>query len=1249
MAKIYLFCLLILNITFAFSANYNRTLNWLDQPASSQQNVVCDFEGSIKIDGSLLPYWFECFEVSSSNVDVILMDEIFESVSDSMLNNYGIENDEVQIHSEIGKSAGQNYLKLRIFPFVRKNGQIKRLVSFSFSVKEATSQLKSANIAYNWKASSVLSSGRWVKISTKNRGVYKITFDQLQQWGFQNPDQVSIYGNGGYMIPVMNADNNSDDLNLYPVWKGKDSAGKNCLFFYSTGNIQYTENGRIGKFSHRQNLYSIETFFFLTDAGNTLSIGKANAIQDNADTVVGSFPNYFFYEKESINLIKSGSRWYGEHFLPGTTQNVILTLDNPDPSVEALFNVSAVGKSSSSSSLDVSVNGTSVKNITFYSVDISDASGRFADDEIGEFKLAINAPRVQVKLTYNASNSSAEAWLDYVSVNYQSLLNINSDVYFFRGKGFSGQSQVSEYVVDGATSSTKIFDVTDINAVVEVPAEYSNGKLRFKSNSPSTREYVAFNPLGNIPSPDFVEHVSNQNLHATTAPQMIIVTNKKLESTANRLAGFHRLNDQMAVEVITPGLIYNEFSGGMPDPGGLRNYFRMNYDRGKKDGNNTLKYILLLGDGSYDNRNIQGNNFNLLPTYQSEESLSATESFVTDDFFVFLDENEGGATGTVDLGIGRIPANTQDEANAAVDKIIHYHDAETLGNWRNMVTFIADDGNLADGFSNIHASQAESLARTISQNYPSFYTDKIYFDAYKKLISAGGEKYPDVAAAISTRVKQGTLLMSYIGHANERNLADEAVLDIGTINSWSNFNRLPIFVTATCEYSRFDADETTAGEHILFNPSGGGVGLFSTTRLVYSGANFVLNTKFFSYIFQKDEKGDNLRLGDVMRLSKASSNTGINQLNFSLLADPAMRLASPEFQVKTTSMNGKDMELTTDTIGSMEVVIVKGFIADKDGNKISSFNGGIIPTVYDKAMRVETLGNSGQNPMTYTVQNNIIYKGLASVKSGEFEFSFFVPKDISFKLDKGKILYYAYSETQDASGSFTGFYVGGSSNTSVTDNQGPNVDLYMNSRSFKDGGTVSASSVLLAEISDANGINTTGTGIGHDITAVLDGDNSKVMVLNDYFQADKDSYTSGTIVFPLSNLSEGEHILRIKVWDVVNNSSEKEIRFFVKDDFRVENLYCYPNPMQGEASFVFTHNQPDESMDLTLEVFDTSGSRVDMLRTKIGSIGTESIPLLWIPANRKVKMKPGVYIYRISVLTGGKSASGSGRLVYVYR
>lgn len=1231
--------LLFLN---AWSEQFDRKLNWT--------NGDRYFDGCTVLDRLGIPYYIENVSVPDQSVRVVIQNAIFETLADSLIAFRDSIPAELKYKTEAGFSDGRCILRLTVCPFIRKDNHIEKLVAFSYALSSDGLHLKSASTGYNWKSKSVLASGKWIKISVKDKGVFKITYDQLKQWGFSNPDQVAMYGNGGYMLPVLNKDIAFDDLNAYPVLKGKDGAGKDCLFFYSTGNIRITEDAKTGLLSHKQNYYSTETYFYLTDQGNIKTIDKTAEISATADRQVSAFNNYTYYEKEGVNLLSSGSRWFGEIFNPGQSQTFSITLDNPDLTKPVQVAISAAGRSSSASTMNVTVNSNSKDNIVFYPVDVNNPTEYYAADLTSTFSDQLNSKSVQVKLTYQAGNNTSNAWLDYISVNYTALLSMSSDVFYFRGKGAEGTYKVSEFVLNGTSSNTKIVDVTDFNNSFEVPSTLSGGQSKIKSNATTTREYVAFNTNGSISSPELVGTVSNQNLHGNSSPEMIIVSTSSLISVANSIAELHRENDNMTVEVVTPDLVYNEFSGGLPDPSGLRNYFRMYYDRGAQSGTGgSLKYVLLLGKGSYDNRNILGKNHNLLPTYQADESLLPTESFVTDDFFAFLDEGEGGSQGIVDLGIGRIPAENLTDAKAVVAKILNYYKPVSIGNWRNVVTFIADDGNMADEYTNIHTEQADNLAQFVNSNYPAFYTDKIYFDSFKRIVSSGGEKYPDVNQAIQNRLKQGTLVMNYTGHANARVLADEDVLDIASIKSLSNYNRLPIFVTATCEFSRFDADEPSAGETILFHAQGGGIGLFSTTRTVYSGANFELNRKFFDYIFEKDNQGNNLRLGDIMRKAKAAANTGTNQLSFTLLADPAIRPANPGYQVKTSSINGKDASTQTENISPLSVVTVKGYIADANGAKISSYNGEVIPSVYDKAQIVETLGNAGQTPMSYKVQTNLIYKGLATVKDGEFEFSFVVPKDVAFKLDKGKILYYAYNETTDAKGYFDGFYIGGAPERTITDNKGPEIEPFLNTTSFKDGDQVGASSVLIANVTDETGINTSGIGIGHDITAVLDGDYSNIMVLNDYFQSDKDDYNSGKIVYPLSDLSEGEHTLTLKVWDVLNNSSEVEIHFVVKDDFRIESASCYPNPMQGQTKFVFRHNYPDESFTVKVDVFQITGSLIDSFTTTVGSSGTESLPIDWVPSDRNIRMRAGVYLFRLTATTSkGIVADGSGRLVFVY-
>jgi len=1244
MRKLLLLGVFLFLVLCGMATEYHRTINWKQVVSIENQAIGNLFEGANLIGDDNLPYWVESFKLQSADANVSVSDTLFEPYVGPAIAFSDLIEANIKFFTNLGTSAGQSHLRVSIFPFIKKGDKIFKLMKFSLSINEINQRLKSAKAPYQWKQSSVLSTGKWIKIKVKNKGIYKISYAQLKAWGFASPENVVLYGNGGYILPVLNRDLNMDDLKLYPMFKGQDNANRDCLFFYATGNIKVTYDNVNSTISHQQNPYATETYFYLSDQGNPLVIEKTAELNGPAGRQITSFPNYIFHEKEEKNLIFSGSDWYGEQFNMGGSNSIVMTLDNPDLEKPAVFKVAAAGKSTSSNSMDVQVNGKSLMNLPFgISTDYE-----YAKKVVKTATQPLTSKTVQFRLTYNASNSVSSGWLDYISINYQSQLSMVGDMFNFRGRGVDGTTQISEFVLSDASPATKVLNVTNLFQVVEMPASFQDGTLKFKSNSSLFNEYIAFNTNGAIPIPELMGEVANQNLHGESVSEMIIVTNPLLLNASNLLAEFHRTTDKMDVKVVPADLIYNEFSSGLPDPAGIRNYLRMCYDQGKQSGTTTLKYVLLMGDGSYDNRNIHGKKLNLLPTYQSDNSLTKTLSFVTDDFYAILDENEGGYSGIIDLGIGRIPADNLRDALGVVDKIVNYNTNEAYGSWRNVVTFIGDDGNIADGFTNIHQTQAESMAVQLNNKYPGFFTDKIYFDAYKKITSAGGEKYPEVTEEIIDRIKRGTLVLNYTGHANERNLADENVLDIGNINSLTNNTRLPIFVTATCEFSRFDADESSAGEHFLMNPDGGGIGLFSTTRLVYSDANFTLNQNFFKYVFEKDQNGNNHRLGDVMRLAKAATNN-TNQLNFTLLADPALMLAQPEFKVMTTSINGKDTQIEADTLKTMSIVTVKGFVADSRGIKMDSFNGEIVPTVYDKSMVVQTLGNSLQQPMNYTVQNNIIHRGLASVTNGEFEFSFFVPKDISYKIDKGKIIYYAYNETDDANGYFDNFFIGGASNSAITDSEGPTINFFINSEAFQEGGQVSANAVLIANIIDHTGINTAGTGIGHDITAVIDGDYSNIMVLNDYFQSRMDKHTEGSVVFPLNNLSEGKHTLTIKVWDVLNNSSEKQITFVVKDDFTIESVECYPNPMDVKTNFIFTHNLPDETFDVTLEVFQPSGTRVDIVHEKVNSNGLESLPLEWNPGSRSIIMKAGIYIYRLTVIAQGKTSSASGRLVYVYR
>jgi len=1154
-------------------------------------------------------------------INVELKSEILESVPN-------------EITAETKKLCSGDIVKYEIqLPAIKKEaGKLYRLISFDF--KEIPIQkLKSALESHDWKSTSVLNSGNWVKVSTTEKGIYKIPYSKLTSWGFTDPSAVCVYGSGALALSENPGEIAYDDLEQCAVWRNTNN-GEECLFFYAPGSTSWTLNNE-GYFRHDNNDYSDIGYFFLSDKGSLKEPETVASVSDPATYSTSSFDEYALVENDINNLLDlgSGKQWFGKKFSNGTTRSYSFEVN--DVAGEASLFINAAARSYASSSMAVSANGTSLGSLSFSLVNTGDSYAVYANERNTRFPLDAESGTLSMSLNYVAANSNAEAWMDYMELSYRRSLIVREDALFFRDAASTGAGNVAEFSIENAGSTTKVINVSELNDVKEITGTLNNGTLTFRQAADDLQEYVVFNSDGNFLTPSYVSDVDNQDLHALSTPEYLIISYPSFLSAAEVLADFHREYDGMSVQVVNAEEVYNEFSSGSKNATGIRNFIKMFYDRG--DG---LKYVLLLGDGSYDNKGINSESTNFLPTFQSDNSLSPTSSFVTDDYFVMLDADESVYSGAIDLGIGRIPATTLYEAQLVVDKVKRYYEPEALGSWRNRITFIGDDED-----SGLHMNQSEQLADSVNANNNAFYTDKIYLDAYVQEVTTSGERYPDVNTAIDERVEDGVLILNYVGHANNRYLATEKVLDISAINSWTNTNTLPIFVTATCEFSRFDSDETSAGEYVLFNENGGGIGLFSTTRVVYASANFVLSKSFYSQIFKNDENGDHYRLGDVMRYAKINIGTSINKRNFSLLADPALRLSFPKYRVITETINSQDANSDTTVIGALQKVTVAGYVADAFGNKIDDFNGTLIPTVYDKEIKMQTLGNGGETPVTFKVRENVIYKGESTVENGSFSFSFVVPKDISYGLGNGKIMYYADNGEVDAHGAFENFTIGGNG-SDISDNQGPDIELYLDSEDFRSGDKTGSSPVLLANLSDENGINTVGTGIGHDITAVLDGDNSSIIVLNNYYQGNADDYTSGSITYPLSDLSVGAHTLTLKAWDVANNSSEVEIEFEVTSDLLISEISNYPNPVSGYTYFVLEHNQGDASLDVIIDIYDLSGRSIDRFQTTVSSSSGTTTPIRWDMSESEVTATAGIYIYRALVQNGdGIISSKSGKMI----
>jgi hypothetical protein len=1201
---------------------------------------------------SAVPVYFRSYNFNNETHDYKFSIEnaIFEEINlITDFPGYDKIGKDIEIVTSKFRSRDIQQLQLTITTLKKEGDKIWMLKSFELKRipvenKQALKSGQSVQKTYQWKTSSVLKQGKWLKIAVSEKGIVKIPYSKLTSWGFTDPAKVNVFGSGGIILSEDPGVINYDDLEQCAVWHDKNN-GADCLFFYAPGTTEWTLDPVSKIFKHRIDDYSTKGYFFLTNnVGNQKTTELLPVIQQDATHLISSSDSYQLYEVDLENILPlgSGKKWYGDKFKNSSVKNIDFNLIDIELSEKIKLRVSGVARSFAASTMSVQVNQADIGSLNFQRVNTGSQTSAYADEREGVFTATAQGSQTKLTLKYfadrvnNSVDDNALAWLDFVEVNYRQKLRFGSEALFFRDQTSVGNNNIAAFTIENFITGSRVFDITKVNNVKEVPLTVNGNVAVAKRPANELTEYVAFNTNGNYREPELVGEVANQNLHALSAPEFVIISHPNFLSSANRLADFHRSYDAMSVEVVATDQVYNEFSSGARSATGIRNFIKMLYDRDDK-----LKYVLLFGDGSYDNRNIKPGTKTFVPTYQSENSLVPVASFITDDYFVILDAGESVYNGLVDLGIGRIPASTAYEAELVVNKIQNYYSPNALGDWRNIVCFIGDD---EDG--NLHMSDSEKLADMVNLNHGEFITDKIYFDAYPQIVSAGEQKYPAVTDAINNRVKNGVLILNYVGHANERFMADERVLDISNVNSWSNSSNLPIFVTATCEFSRFDADDMSIGEYVLFNPVGGGIGLFSTTRLVFAYSNFLLSKSFYSFVFETDEKGNRYRLGDIMRLAKINTINTINKRNFSLLADPALRLSYPKHKIVTTSVNGKDAANLTDTIKALQKVDIEGFVSDNSGGVINSFTGEMTVTVYDKQTVVSTLGNNGETPFQFKVQENIIYKGKATVSNGRFSISFVVPKDISYSIGQGKIMYYAQNNDVDAHGAFTGFKIGGLSDQTVTDNTGPKIELFMDSRDFISGGQTSKNPTLKAYLSDENGINTAGTGIGHDITAVLNGDYSNVLVLNNYFQADLNDYKSGVVSFQFKNLPVGKHTLTLKAWDVANNSSESEIEFEVSGEFYISQVLNTPNPASDYTFFTFEHNQSDATLNVMIEIFDQMGRRVEYIVTQVGSGGTKSNPIRWNFNETRTLLLNGIYIYRVTAQNAdGIYFSKSGKMM----
>lgn len=1246
-------------LTFLYLSAFTQTteqfnLIWttsaIVSPNGEKQNIL-SFNGSNINHLNNLPE-FSNLQKTGAGFDqfsVELVDTEFKllsSIEMEVLKNNSLPN--LIIPTATGVTIRKTPHQLIQFIPIRKNtltGQIEKLVKFKLRLKKQN-QTKAQLKTKNYTSSSVLANGKWVKISVDTTAIHKITYDELIDMGIENPAQVRVYGYGG-MLSKLNSDNSPDDLPNIPIHMNSGNDGifnsGDYILFYAQGPKSWRYNSNSTEFEHQNHLYSNKACYFLTsDLGSAITVSNL-APESNFNTTVTSFNDYMVFDKDKINLLESGRLWLGEKFDITTSYQFNFNFSNLIKTEPVKVTYHLAARSSSTSKFNIVSNGNLLDEVSMPSVNTGSYTANFASLKSKTFNsFTPNEDTFSLSVEYEKSSASSVGWMDYLRINARRKLILTGDQMAFRDINSVTNGNIAQFRIENISNNTLLWDVSNTSNILQIPLQFSGNTGTCNLTTSVLREFIAFNPEGNFPSPTVIGEVQNQNLHALDQTDMLIIAPAKFISYANQIADHHRNEDQLKVNVITPDKIYNEYSSGVADVSAIRNFVKMFYDRATTE-NDMIKYLLLFGDGSFDNKGEQESNTNQILTYQSENSISPTQSFVTDDFFGLLDNEEGEADGMVDIGIGRLPVNTSEEAQIVTNKILNYNKSPK-GDWHSMLCFIGDDED-----NKTHMRDANRLAVKVENEHPEYRIERIFLDDYEQITSSAGQRYPDVNRNIAESVNKGTLIMNYTGHGNENGLAHEQILMIDDILSWQNTNKLPLFMTATCEFSRFDNyKKKSAGEIIFLRDNGGGIGLFTTTRLVFSSPNFTLNQNFYDHVFERNSNGDFNRLGDIMRKTKNATSSGINKRNFTLLGDPALQLKYPEHKAVTLKLNDVDITQPTDSIKALSEIKISGELQSNNGSLLNTFNGTIFPIVFDKAIEKSTKGND-ENPFEYTEQSNIIFKGKARVNAGKFSFSFFVPKDINYQYGNGKILYYANGGNSDAAGYNNTIVIGGTNPNAGNDQIGPEIELFMDDEQFLPGGATDNTPLLLAIVQDESGINTVGNSIGHNITAILDQKTDSPIELNDFYESDLDNYKKGKITYQLSELEKGEHELDVKVWDNVNNSSESNINFVVSDDagLVISHVLNYPNPFTTKTGFYFEQNQGATELDILIQVLTVSGKLIKSIETTITPSNSRVGPIEWDGKDDfGNSIGRGVYFYRVKVrASDGKVVNKFQKLV----
>lgn len=1176
----------------------------------------------------------------------------YESISENELGDLNKDNIPNTINFELKNNIAREKLfyTIKFSPIIKTAEGFKKVTSLTFSTNSSRNSQIQVMSSFDEISNSVLNDGPLYRFFVEKSGVYRLTRGFLQQLGFNtnvNPRKIKIYGNGGRMIPLRNSVPYPVDLaeNAIQIVGEEDGVFDNqdFILFYAEGVDNWSEENQ-----SNLNLYDNRSYYYITSqGGDGKRIENLETPSSGNITSITTFDDYQFYEKDLVNIGRLGRKWFGEQFNINESQTFTLNFPNIVTSVPVKATIQVAAVSFSTSNFEFKANGQTFSTTSVFPVT---ASGPIFQERTIATTFS-GAETIDLNVVFdNNGVPSANGYLNYINLVAKRNLRGYGKQFRFQYDDAISTLGIGEFIFSEPQSITQVWDITDIYNTKRVENINPNG-FTFRANLGEIRKYITVVPNDYF-TPSFSNPalVSRQNLKGTIFNNeqgqfqdidYLIITPNFLKSEADRLANFHRTNSNLNVKVVTLDPIYQEFGSGKQDIGAIRNFVKYVYFNASTP-EKRVKYLNLFGDASFDFKNRIINNTNIVPIYHSVNSNSLFSSICSDDFFGMMDFNEGNVESfgqELDIAVGRMLVSTIQQAKEMVDKVIQYYAPESYGRWRNNFSLISDDVDL-DWEGSIQGG-IDNLGDQISTQKPFVNVFKYHADSYLQETSAGGNRYPKLRQDIINAFEQGSLVFNYFGHGGEDGLAQERIYEKTDAQNLNNPFRYPLFVTVTCELTRFDNPfRQTAGEFTYWNPNGGAISMVTTVRQIGVQQGLVINDFLAAnlYGFNSNEE---ITIAEALRRSKNEYNSPLLMVFY--IGDPALQLAIPKPKIVLTHINNVPVSESTFIFNALSFATLKGEVRDENGNQLlENYNGEVAIQIFDKNLNRDTLGNDGTTLngnliiLNFNELGETIFRGNATVTNGIFEFSFVVPKDIRIPIDSGRISFYAKTNNpvlQDQTGFNTDIQVGGINKSAPEDNVGPTVRLYMNDETFINGGITNESPIFLAFLEDENGINTA-SGIGHDIVAILDGDESNPFILNDYYETELNNYRKGIVRFPFRNLSVGLHTITFKAWDVYNNPITAEIQFVVVGDDTVTltNVLNYPNPFVSYTQFWFTHNKPFEPLDVQVQIFTITGKVVKSINQTVVTEGFLSREITWDGRDDfGDKIGKGVYVYKLTV------------------